>query len=585
MDRVELLPEMTIEDRGRPRFQGVRPLIETQDRIATVDQTAGSVIETRRMTGGQALVASLLANDVDTLFALPGVQLDGAFDALYEAGPHIRVIHPRHEQTAAYMADGYARTTGKVGACMVVPGPGLLNAMAALSTAYACNSPVLCVTGQIQSDLIEFGRGLLHEIPNQLGMVRSVTKSAERAMTPPEIPSLVRRAFTEIRSGRQRPVEIEIPPDTLFATDDVDLLAPAETPERFAGDPELLEQAAQLLSNAKTPLIWAGGGVLGSGAWDALRRLAEMLQAPVVMTANGKGALSDRDPLAQNILGGMTLLPEADVIFAVGTRFVDPATAKWGIAPGRTVIQMDIDREELGRNYPATVAIEADARAGLTALADLIARDDRARPSRTAELQALKRDVATRARATGPQADYAMAIREALPDDAIVVSEMTQVGYWANFAFPVNEPRTYLTPGYQGTLGYGFPTSLGAKVAHPDRPVVSINGDGGFGFCLNELSTMVQHDIAAIAIVFTDDAFGNVKRIQQEQFGGRTIASDLRNPDFLKLADSFGLAGRHADSPERLRQMLEEAVRANEPTLIAVPLGPVPNPWTTLGLR
>jgi acetolactate synthase-1/2/3 large subunit len=202
-----------------------------------------------------------------------------------------------------------------------------------------------------------------------------------------------------------------------------------------------------------------------------------------------------------------------------------------------------------------------------------------------AELEELKRGVAVRARAVGLQAEYALAIRDVLPDDGIFVSEMTQVGYWSNFAFPVYEPRTYITPGYQGTLGYGFPTSLGAKIAHPDRPVVSINGDGGFGFCLNELATMALHRIAAIAIVFTDDAFGNVRRIQQEQFGGRTIASDLLNPNFLKLAEAFGVVGRHADTPEKLRTTIRESIRANEPTLIAVPIGPVPNPWTVLGVR
>ncbi|MGH2613793.1 MAG: thiamine pyrophosphate-dependent enzyme [Thermomicrobiales bacterium] len=560
-------------------------MIETRDRTATVEHGADPVVETARMTGGQALVASLVANGIDTLFALPGVQLDGAFDALYEAQPQIRVVHPRHEQAAAYMADGYARTTGKVGACMVVPGPGLLNAAAALSTAYACNSPVLCVTGQIQSDLIEFGRGLLHEIPNQLGMIRSVTKFAERATTPPEIPGLVRRAFTEVRGGRPRPVEIEMPPDTLFATDEVELLAPAAMPERSAGDPESLARAARLLSRAESPLIWSGGGVLGSGAWDELRRLAERLQAPVVMTANGKGALSDRDPLAHSLLGGMELLAGADVILAVGTRFVDPATAKWGLGPGRTVIQLDIDPGEIARNYPVTVAIAADAKAGLAALTELVAHEGATRPSRSSDLRSLKELVAARARAIGPQAEFGMAIREALPDEAIVLSEMTQVGYWANLAFPVYAPRTFITPGYQGTLGYGFPTSLGAKVAHPDRPVVSINGDGGFGFCLNELSTMVRHGISAITVVFTDDAFGNVRRIQQEQFGGRTIASDLLNPDFLKLADAFGVSARSAESPRALRSAIEASIRADEPTLIAVPIGPVPNLWAKLGLR
>jgi acetolactate synthase I/II/III large subunit len=560
-------------------------LIETRERSAPDNLFKANETPTRELTGGQALVASLIANRVDTIFALPGVQLDGAFDALYGERGAIRVIHPRHEQAAAYMADGYARTTGKVGVCMVVPGPGLLNATAALSTAYACNSPVLCVTGQIQSDLIEFGRGLLHEIPNQLGMIRSVTKHAERATTPPEIPGLVQRAFAEVKRGRPRPVEIEIPPDTLFATAEVELLPPAETPERFAGDPELLERAASLLRDARRPLIWSGGGVLRSGAWDELRRLAASLQAPVVMTANGKGAISDRDPLAQNILGGMELLREADVIFAVGTRFVDPATAKWGVGTDHTIIQMDIDPEEIARNTPVSVGVEADAKAGLAALADLVEREGPARPARSAELEELKRGVAERARAVGPQAEYALAIREALPDDGIFVSEMTQVGYWANFAFPVYEPMTYVTPGYQGTLGFGFPTSLGAKIAHPDRPVVSINGDGGFGFCLNELSTMALHGIASIAIVFTDNAFGNVRRIQQEQFGGRTIASDLKNPDFLKLAEAFGVAGRHADRPEKLRTAVREAIQANEPTLIAVPIGPVPNPWTVLGVR
>ena len=560
-------------------------MIETRERKATDRNVTATGTATQELTGGQALVASLIANGVDTIFALPGVQLDGAFDALYAEREAIRVIHPRHEQAAAYMADGYARSTGKVGACMVVPGPGLLNATAALSTAYACNSPVVCVTGQIQSDLIEFGRGLLHEIPNQLGMIRSVTKHAERATTPPEIPGLVQRAFAEVRGGRQRPVEIEIPPDTLFATADVELLPPAALPERFAGDPEALEQAARLLANARRPLIWSGGGVLRSGAWDELRGLAMLLQAPVVMTANGKGALSDRDPLAQNILGGIELLREADVIFAVGTRFVDPATAKWGVVPDQTIIQMDIDAEEIARNTPVTVAIEADAKAGLAALADLVERDSCERPARSTELEELKRSLAARARAVGPQAEYALAIREALPDNGIFVSEMTQVGYWANFAFPVYEPRTYITPGYQGTLGYGFPTSLGVKVAHPDQPVISINGDGGFGFCLNELATMALHGIAAIAIVFTDDAFGNVRRIQQEQFGGRTIASDLLNPDYRKLADAFGVAGRHADAPGKLRTAIEESVRADEPTLIAVPIGQVPNPWTVLGVR
>ena len=523
------------------------------------------------MTGGQALVAALLGEGIDTVFGLPGVQLDGAFDALYEHRDRIRVVHTRHEQGAGYMADGFARTTGRVGTCLVVPGPGLLNAAAALSTAYACNSPVLCVTGQIQSDMIEFGRGLLHEIPNQLGMVRSVTKHAARAMTPQEIPGLVREAFHQLNTGRVRPVEIEIPPDTLFATDEVGLLPPAAPRERLAGDPERLAAAARLLGRARRPLIWSGGGILRAGAWDEPRALAEALEAPVVMTQNGKGALSDRHYLAQNIVAAAELLPGADVVLAVGTRFAfDPAMKFWGLVQDRTVIQLDIDPAEIGRNYPIAVGIEADAKAGLRELAELVARYSHGRTSRKEELTALKQGVADRARAVGPQAEFALAIRRALPDEGIVVSEMTQVGYWANLAFPVYRPRSYVTPGYQGTLGYGFPTALGAQVGNPGTPVVSINGDGGFGFCLSELGTMVRHQIPAGVVVCNDNAYGMIKASQERRYGGRVIDTVLRNPDFVAYGKAFGAHAEKIAGPAELGGALDAAWRRKGPTLITM---------------
>ncbi len=553
--------------------------------MAQVMMEERTAVSARTMTGGQALVAALIGEGIDTIFALPGVQLDGAFDALYDEQARVRVVHTRHEQATAYMADGYARSTGRIGTCLVVPGPGLLNAAAGLSTAYACNSPVLCVTGQIQSDMIEFGRGLLHEIPNQLQMIRSVTKHAARAMTPSEVPGLVREAITQLWQGRVRPVEIEVPPDTLLTPAEVELLGPAPARQRPAGDPELIERAAKLLGLAEKPLIFAGGGVLGSEAWDELLVLAEMLQAPVVLSSNGKGAISDRHYLAQSSVGGMELTQDADVILAVGTRFVDPATSRWKIKPGRTVIQLDIDPEEVGRNYDVTVGIVADAQAGLAALAERVGAHSGARPSREAELTEFKEGVAARINAIQPQTDLAMAIRQALPDEGIVVSEMTQIGYWSNLGYPVYRPRTFITPGYQGTLGYGFPTALGVKVGNPGTPVVSVNGDGGFGFALNELSTMVKHGINAVVVVFNDSAFGNVRRIQQDQYGGRLIASDLLNPDLLKLADAFGVVGRRAEGAAALRIAIEESIKADEPTLIEVPVEVMPNPWTALGLR
>ena len=536
------------------------------------------------MTGGQALVQSLKIEGIDVIFGLPGVQLDWAFDALYEERDSIRVIHTRHEQATAYMADGYARASGRVGTCLVVPGPGLLNAGAALSTAYATSSQVLCLSGQIQSDLIGKGRGLLHEIPYQLEMLASVTKWAGRAMTPQEIPGLVHEAFRRLETGRPRPVEIEIPPDILQKRAEVHLLEPEAFERGDAGDSDLLDRAARLLGEAKRPLIYSGGGVLLGNAWEELRRLAELLEAPVVMSGDGKGAISDRNYLAQGAFGGRRLLAEADVVFAVGTRFLQPAT-QWGLSPEQTVIQMDIDPEEIGRNHSPAIGIEADAKLGLAALTRLVERYNRSRSSRKEELTALKQEARAVADSIQPQASLGNAIRAELPEDGIVVSGMTQIGYWSREGFPVYEPRTFITSGYQGTLGFAFPTSLGVKVARPDKKVISINGDGGFMYNVQELSTMAQQGINAVAIVFNDNAYGNVRRTQRQQFDERVIASDLLNPDLAKVAELFGVSGVRADGAGELQHALREALSSDQPTLIEVPVEEMPSPWALTGNR
>jgi acetolactate synthase-1/2/3 large subunit len=539
------------------------------------------------MTGGQALVASLIAQGIDTIFALPGVQLDGAFDALYDAvaAGKLRVFHPRHEQTAAYMADGYARVTGRAGVCFVVPGPGLLNASAALATAYSCNVPVLCVTGQIQSNLIGVGRGQLHEIPNQLEMIRSVTKFSGRATEPAAIPGLVNEAISSMWADRIRPVEIEIPPDTLFASEEITLLPGIERPAPSAGDLDLIEQAAQALGNAKHPVIFAGGGIITAGATTELQQLAETLQAGVMMTPNGKGAIDARSHFALNTISVREELAQADVILVVGTRFLEASTQPWGPKGERTVIQLDIDPEEIGRNTSVTLGLVADAKAGLAALVDRVSAVGNSRPSREKELAELQAASLEQVNSVQPQAGFAQAIRAELPEDGIYVGEMTQIAYFSGIGFPVYQPRTYFTPGYQGTLGWGFPTSLGVKVGAPDRVVVSINGDGGFGFALNELATQAQHGMASITLVFNDSAYGNVRRIQTVEFNGRTIASDLRNPDYGKLASAFGIAGRRATNSAELRTQLAESIKANEPTLIEIPVEAMPDPWKLLKIR
>jgi acetolactate synthase I/II/III large subunit len=531
------------------------------------------------LTGGQALVQSLKRHGVDTMFVLPGVQLDNTFDALYDEKDNIRIYHTRHEQATSYMADGYARTTGKPGVCLVVPGPGLLNAMAGLSTAYACNAPVLCISGQIQSNLIGVGRGMLHEIPHQLEMMKSVTKWAARIERPEDAPSLVQEAFRQMLSGRQRPVELEMAPDIMGAKAEISLTDPADA-DIPAGDPDKLEAAAKALAKAKNPVIFVGGGIFG--ATEALLNLAEMLQAPVVMSSNGKGAISSRHYLAQNMLGGRELWKDADVVLAVGTRFVQPPTM-WGLDDDLTIIQMDIDEEEVGRNHKPNIGIVSDANKGLTELGERVARHNGHRESREEELMALRQRLDDLLYEIQPQASFAEAIRAELPDDGIVVSESTQVGYWSSLGFPVYEPRTYLTSGYQGTLGYGFATALGAQVGNMDRRVVSVNGDGGFMYNVQELSTAVLHNIPLTTIVFNDNAFGNVKRIQQESYRGRTIASDLLNPDFVKLADSFGMRGLRAHTPEELRGAIQESFKHDGPALIEVPVGPMPNPGRVTG--
>ena len=529
-----------------------------------------------RLTGGQALVESLKREGVDTVFGLPGVQLDWAFDALYANSDTISVVHTRHEQATAYMADGYARSTGKVGTYIVVPGPGVLNTTAALSTAYSTSSPVLCITGQIQSDLIGVGRGALHEVEGQLEMLKYVTKWNARAMTPNEVPIIVHEAFRQLRSGRPQPVEIEIPPDVLAREDDVELRQPL-TPDKTAGDPTLLEQAASLLGKSKTPLIVAGGGVLASGAWEELQAVAELLDAPVVMTGNGRGAMSDRHPLGVIHLGLSELLPAADVVLVVGSRGLDFTTNPLRVAPGATLIRIDADPYQLNRVITSNVPIGGDAKLALADLAERIGKHNQQRDSRRDQIAALKQVLSDTLNAVDPQANLGLAIRNSIPDDAIVVTEFTQVGYWARAGLPVYNPRTFIGSGYQGTLGNGFPTALGAKVGNPDKKVVSLNGDGGFMFNCQELASAVQHNIGVAIVVFDDGAFGNVRRIQTESFGSRHIASDLKNPSFAELGKTFGMPSVRADGADALAGAMREAMTEDGPVMIEVPVGVMPN--------
>jgi acetolactate synthase-1/2/3 large subunit len=519
-----------------------------------------------QLTGGQALARSLKAYGVDTIFALPGAQLDNFFDALYEERANFRIIHTRHEQTTAYMAFGYAQATGKAGVCLVVPGPGLLNAGAGLCTAYACNAPVLCLAGEIASDQIDAGIGALHEIPDQLGLYQHFTKWAARIDAPADAPAAVREAFHQLHTGRVRPVALEMAPDIMGLRADVALLDPVTTWDCApTPDPAAIDQAARLLGAARRPVIFAGGGATGAG--DLMQELAETLQAPVIMTPNGRGTVSDRHPLALTLVGGRKAWADADVVLAVGTRF-DRALLDWGADDNLQVVRLDIDSAQLDRIRPPAVGIVAEARAGLTNLAERVGRYNHSRESRADDVAAMREWAADQLFEIQPLQAIAEVIRAELPDDGIFVGDITQIGAFAEIGMPVYAPRTYIGAGYQGTLGYGFATALGAQAAHPDRPVIAACGDGGFMYTMPDLATAYQHHLNVVTIVFNDGAYGNVRRIQQTRYGGRYIASDLVNPDFVKLAESFNIAARRVQTPAELRDALREGLAAHAPALI-----------------
>ncbi|MQG76650.1 MAG: thiamine pyrophosphate-binding protein [SAR202 cluster bacterium] len=524
-----------------------------------------------KLTGGQALAKSLYREGVRVIFGLVGAQLYYATDALYDE-PGIQWISARNEQATTFMADGYARASGEVGTAMVVPGPGVLNATSGLSTAYSASSPVLLVAGQIPKNLIGVNRGMLHEIDDQLEAVKSVTKWAARTVDAVDVPETVHEAFHQLKTGRPRPVEIEIPPDTLSEETDVDLLEPAIHPKLVPQASSIAEAAKLLANSAGQVVIWAGGGATSPEASTALTQLAEHLQAPVITTSEGKGSITDRHYLSVGVPkvqdpSMRKVIEDHPVVLAVGTRM---ATAN--LPEGHRVIQIDVDAEEIGRNHKNTLAVLGDSTESLKALHKATAELIGPQESREDEYEAFRKDRYDPANLMEPQGSYTRAIRAAIPDDGILVSGMTQIGYFSRAYYPVYQPRTYITSSYSGNLGYAYPTALGAKVAQPDKAVVCVSGDGGFMYNSQELATAAQYGINVVAVVFNDNAFGNVLRDQTVRLKGRLIGTELHNPDFVKLAEAHGVTGIRVNGADELEAALKEALAANAPALIEVPV-------------
>ena len=523
-----------------------------------------------RLTGGQAVVRALVDQGVDTLFGLPGIQNDWLYNALYDARDRIRVIHTRHEQGSAYMALGYALARGDVGVYNVVPGPGLLNTTAALATAYGLNAQVLCLSGQIPSQAIGKGSGVLHEIPDQIGILRSLTKWAERIESPASAPGLVAEAFRQMRSGRPRPVGLEVPMDILAQRGEVDPTPHAIPPYHPPVDLDALEEAAVLLGQAERPLIYVGSGAQGVG--PEVLVLAEALEAPVVGYRTGRGVLDSRHHLSVTLTPSHELWKTADVVLGIGTHLRIP-TQNWGVDENLSIIRVDVDPTSHARIRQPEVAVTARAEDALPPLIDRIAPHNRVRASRRDEMSTLKAEWASRLADLEPQMTYLGIIREELGEHGIFVDELTAVGWTARIAMPVYHPRTFVCSGQQGTLGYGFATALGVKVAKPDVPVVSVTGDGGFMFNVQELATAVQHRIGVVILLFNNNRFGNVQNMQKHLYGNRVIASDLHNPDFVRMAESFGAQAMRADTPDQLRDGMRRGFCTDGPTLIEIPVG------------
>ncbi len=540
-----------------------------------------------KMNAGDHIVANLIANGVDTVFGLPGVQTYPIFDALARNANKIRTVSARHEQATAYMALGYAKSTGRPSVYSVVPGPGVLNTGAALCTAMGVNAPILCLTGQVPSEFLGRERGHLHELADQQTMLSTFIKAAYRIEHPQDAHRTFAEAWRTMTSGRQGPVAVEMCWDTMTMAAELPAPKKVKPDAAPAIDPMAIAVAAKYIARAKRAMIMVGGGAQHAG--EAVLELAERLNCPVVSHRSGKGVVPGDHRLSMDIVAAYELWPDIDVLIGIGTR-LELQYMRWtGMqrmihrteAPPH-VIRIDIDAAEMRRLKPH-VPIVADAddgtRAVLRALSNVKAKTGTAKRIRDARAA-----VHDRIQAVQPQMAYLGVLRDELPRDGFFVDDLCQVVYTGYFGWHAYEPRTYVTCGYQGTLGYGYPTALGVKVANPGKTVLSILGDGGFMFAVQELATAVQEDIGVIAVVFNNSGYGNVRRDQKRLYSGRSIATTLRNPDFMDLAQSFAVQGYRVDSPETLRPALRQAIAADKPALIEVVVDPEEeaSPWELL---
>jgi thiamine pyrophosphate-dependent acetolactate synthase large subunit-like protein len=531
------------------------------------------------MTGGQAVVAALIHEGVKTVFGIPGVHTLDIYDALYDR-TEPRHILARHEGGAAFMADGYARASGEVGVVLSITGPGVTNASTAMGQAYADGVPLVVIHSDVDSRYR--GKGGLHELKDQRGMLAAITKWGARAESVADIPALIHTALERARAGWPGPTHVEIPLDLLAKLGDVHL-AEVSAIVPAGAEEDAVARTVALLEESRRPLIYAGWGVTVAGAHAELRALAERLGAAVLTDPVGKGALPEDHPLCLGAAGmdrktTEGLVSAADLCLAVGTRLGAMETRSGELVLPLPLVHIDPDPATIGRLYPTELGLVGDVRAVLRQLLDRL--DSRERPGLRQEVTTAKEQARRTLALKSPEMAKVLAdLRAGLGRQGILSLDMTLPAYWASRYALVFEPRTLLNPYYFMALGYALPAGIGAKLAQPHLPVAVVCGDGGFLFTAQELATAAKYGLDLTVVLFNNDQYGAIHRHQQRRYEGRTVATELTNPDFVALAEAFGVRGIRLASSAELGDALRETIDQRQLALIEVPAHELPAPW------
>jgi acetolactate synthase-1/2/3 large subunit len=537
------------------------------------------------MSGSKALLEGLWNEGARVVFGLPGGAIMPVYDAFLDS--ELRHILARHEQSAAHMADGYARASGKPGICMATSGPGATNLVTGIATAFADSSPVIAITGQVATPTI--GKDAFQEC-DTVGIVTPITKYAFQLMQSQEIPAIVKKAFKIASTGRPGPVLIDLPRDVQINV--ANMSFPKKVDIRgynphITPHPVQTKKAADLLMNSNKPMIWSGGGIIISNATPQLREIAELLMAPVVTSLIGKGGFPENHPLSLGPIGmhgrpeANKAICEADCILAVGVRFSDRSTGRFDeFAKDAHIIHIDIDPAELGKNKKVELPIVADVGIALKSLIaslkrKIVKRDKTLWSKRLQEIKSQIREGDFGSSNELYQPKIVQKMRELLPSNGILTTEVGKNQMWGELYYQAIEPRTWITSTGLGTMGFGFPAAIGAKVAKPEVPVVDLAGDGSFRMTENSLSTCIEEDIPVTVVILNNSTLGMVEQWQRLFYNGRYSGVKLGNtPDFVKLVEAYGAQGLRAQSIKEFEKAFKEAINSEVTTVIDCPVAP-----------